>query len=242
MIKTLLSGIAVALMFVIPQGFAEEQDDGPEMLGFYHFYAPDPAAVVAAMDKFWASDCGKEYPAEVALSAEVFNGGYPSSHFVLNTFPNAAAQEKAASILMGCPDGRTFLKDLQAAGVKPTTQYLGFHAAEGGNWREDTAFAKFDIVVEGQNQGLYVAAWKKMMAGVLEDIDVSSYGIGAVVFGNDKFSHWVYVSAKNSTELAATQQALLTHPDFQTFLKEAGGLRTNVNTTLVQILKGYSHD
>ena len=86
MIKTLLTGIAVALMFVIPQGFAEEQDDGPEMLGFYHFYAPDPAAVVAAMDKFWASDCGKEYPAEVALSAEVFNGGYPSSHFVLNTY------------------------------------------------------------------------------------------------------------------------------------------------------------
>ena len=24
---------------------------------------------------------------------------------------------------------------------------------EGGDWREDTAFAKFDIVVEGQNQG-----------------------------------------------------------------------------------------
>jgi len=240
--KSLLASLIAVLLLSAQSGVAEETAEGPEMLGFYHFYAPDPGAVVAAMDKFWASDCGKEYPAEVALAAEVFNGGYASSHFVLNTFPNAAAQEQAASILMSCPDGRLFLEDLQSAGVVPTTQYLGFHAAEGGNWREDMAFAKFDIVVEGQNQGLYVGAWQKMMAGVLEDIDVSSYGIGAVVFGNDKFSHWVYVGAPTSTALAATQQALLTHPDFQTFLKEAGGLRTNVNTTLVQILKGYSHD
>ena len=113
--KSLLVSLIAVLLLSAQSGVAEETAEGPEMLGFYHFYAPDPGAVVAAMDKFWASDCGKEYPAEVALAAEVFNGGYASSHFVLNTFPNAAAQEQAASILMSCPDGRVFLEDLQSA-------------------------------------------------------------------------------------------------------------------------------
>ncbi|MDB2376615.1 hypothetical protein N9V75_00300 [Luminiphilus sp.] len=222
--------------------WADEPADGPAMLGFYHFYAPNPGAVVAAMDKFWASDCGKEYPADVALAAEVFNGGYDSSHFILNTYPNAAAQEKAVNIMATCADGQQFLMELQAAGVVGTRQLLGFHAAEGGDWTEDSAFAKFDIKVEGQNQGAYVAAWQKMMSAVMKDIDISSYGVGVVVFGNDAFNHWVYVGAKTSTELAAVQQAILTNPGFSAFAKETSTLRENVNTTLVQIVKGYSRN
>jgi len=62
------------------------------------------------------------------------------------------------------------------------------------------------------------------------------------VFGNDAFNHWVYVGAKTSTELAAVQQAILTHPGFLTFTKETSTLRENVNTTLVQIVKGYSRN
>ena len=235
--------LLITLRFSLPLvtgAWADEPADGPEMLGWYHFYAPNPGAVVAAMDKFWASDCGKEYPADVVLAAEVFNGGNAASHFILNTYPNAAAQEKAVNMMATCAGGQEFLRELQAADVVGTRQMLGFHAVEGGDWTKDAAFAKFDIRVEARNQGAYVAAWQKMMSAVVEDINISSYGVGAIVFGNDAFSHWVYVGAKTSTELAAAQQAILTHPAFATFVQETSTLRENVNTTLIQIVKGYS--
>ena len=58
--KSLLVSLIAVLLLSAQSGVAEETAEGPEMLGFYHFYAPDPGAVVAAMDKFWASDCGKK--------------------------------------------------------------------------------------------------------------------------------------------------------------------------------------
>ena len=76
---------------------------------FYHLQTANPAAVVAAMDKFWASDCGKKYPVDVALSDEVFNGGNASTHFIINTFQNAEDQAAAAEIMRSCPDALTFL-------------------------------------------------------------------------------------------------------------------------------------
>ena len=60
-------------------------------LGFYYFSAPNPEAVVTAMDKFYESDCGKRYPADVSLAEQLFNGGYQSTHFFLNSYANAAA-------------------------------------------------------------------------------------------------------------------------------------------------------
>tara|TARA_E500000075_G_C6730587_1_gene193463 strand:- start:362 stop:538 length:177 start_codon:yes stop_codon:yes gene_type:complete len=44
------------------------------------------AAVVAAMNKFWASDGGKEYPADVAIAQELFNGSCSSKHLIIITF------------------------------------------------------------------------------------------------------------------------------------------------------------
>ena len=75
-----------ALILFSTSVFGRRSRDGRTFYAFYHFAAPDPAAVVAAMDKFWASDCGKKYPADAGLNQEVFNGGYQSTHFIINTF------------------------------------------------------------------------------------------------------------------------------------------------------------
>ncbi len=61
-------------------GWADDHTPAQQYLGFYYFSAPDPAAVVSAIDKFYASDCGKRYPADVALAEQVFNGSDTSTH------------------------------------------------------------------------------------------------------------------------------------------------------------------
>ena len=114
---------------------ADDHRPNSKYYGFYHFIAPDPAAVVAATDKFYASDCGKAYPADVGLAEEVFNGAYQSTHFFINTYQNAADQEKAARS-SELSKWLEFLADLNAAGVIPTREYLGFALIEEGDWNK----------------------------------------------------------------------------------------------------------
>ena len=79
----------------------------------------------------------------------------------------------------------------------------------------------------------------KMMKAASKDIDLRSYGLGAIYFGRDKFSHWVWTGARSIPELSSISEQLLIHPAFVRFNAAVGNKRTIVNTTQVQILKGY---
>ena len=67
--KLLVMFIAAALS--IPALSDNHSPENP-YLGFYYFSAPNAEAVVTAMDTFYESDCGKQYPADVALAEQVF--------------------------------------------------------------------------------------------------------------------------------------------------------------------------
>ena len=99
------------------------------------------------MDKFWDSGCGNQYPADVGLSQEVFNGSYQSTHFVINTFQSAADEETAAEIMRSCPAVLEFQSEMAEAGVVGVRQYLGFAPIAENDWGLDSTFSKFDIVV-----------------------------------------------------------------------------------------------
>ena len=228
LIAAVFSGTAVA----------DDHTDGGPFYAFYHLQVTNPAGVVGAMDKFWASDCGKQYPADVALSQEVFNGGYESTHFIINTFQSIEEQTKAAEIMRSCPDSQVFLQEL-SANAQPIMEYMGPAPVDENDWGQDSAFSKFDIIVEPQDQAAYAAAYLKMMKAVEQDISLRSYGIGAVFFGRDKFTHWVWTGGRTQAELGAISQQLLSHPAYAAFNEEVGGMRKVVNTTQVQMLKAY---
>ena len=220
--------------------FANDHEDNGPYYAFYHMQVANPAALVESMDRFWASDCGKQYPADVALSQEVFNGGYSSTHFIINTFQNSADQAKAAELMRTCASGIQFLQELAAAGTVPTTQYMGPAAVDENDWTQDAVFSKFDIIVKPQDQAAYAAAYAKMMKAAAKDIDLRSYGLGTIYFGRDNFTHWVWTGARTIPELNAISEQLLAHPAFATFNEEVGEMRTVVNTSQIQILKGYA--
>ena len=72
--------ILVLLLSVVISNltWADHHSESGPLYAFYHLQVGNPAALVSAMDTFWASDCGKQYPADVALSQELFNGSYLS--------------------------------------------------------------------------------------------------------------------------------------------------------------------
>ena len=222
------------------QALADDHAKAGPFYAFYHIQSTNPAAVVAAMDKFWDSDCGKQYPADAALSEEVFNGGNTSTHFIINTFQNSEDQAKAAEIMRSCPDALVFLEELYGSGVVAVSQYMGPAAVDENDWTQDSVFSKFDIIVEPQNQAAYAAAYSEMMEKVSDDVDLRSYGLGSIYFGRDKFTHWVWTGGRSIPELSAISEKLLAHPAFADFNRKVGAMRTVVNTTQVQILKGYA--
>ena len=232
---------AILLIFLSLSGVAALADDHGEagpFYAFYHLQTSNPAAVVAAMDKFWESDCGKKYPADVALSAESFNGSNSSTHFIINTFQTSEDQAVAAEIMRTCPDARTFLEEFYSD-AQATSQYMGSAAIDENDWTQDSAFAKYDIIVEPQNQAAYAAAYADMMEKISEDVDLRSYGLGAVNFGRDNFSHWVWTGARSIPELSSISEKVQTHAAFADFNSKVGDIRTIVNTTQVEIIKGY---
>ncbi|MDG1216317.1 MAG: hypothetical protein P8N17_09895 [Luminiphilus sp.] len=220
-------------------GWTDDQTPTQQYLGFYYFSAPDPAAVVSAVDKFYASDCGKRYPADVALAEQVFNGSDTSTHFFLNTYEDAAAQQEAAEIFRSCPAAIAFLTELSESDVVFTMEHLSFALVAEGDSTKDFAFAKFDVKVEPQHQQAYAMAFATMMGTAAKDVALRSYGNNLAGFGNDKFTNSVYVGAETLTQLAQIQQALLVHPAYADFSKKTSGMRENVNTTQVLFIKSY---
>ena len=233
-----LIGLFLVSSLFVGTTIADDHAEAGPFYAFYHLQTANPAAVVAAMDKFWASDCGKKYPADVALSEEVFNGGNASTHFIINTFQNAEDQASAAEIMRSCPSALTFLSEFYND-AQATSQYMGPAAIDENDWTQDSVFAKYDIIVEPQNQAAYAAAYADMMQKVSKEAEVRSYGLGSIHYGRDKFTHWVWVGARSIPELSSINEKVQAHSAFAEFNTKVGGMRTIVNTTQVQILKGY---
>jgi hypothetical protein len=239
--ETRMKEITLLVTIALFSGLAladHHEERGP-FYAFYHFAAPDPGAVVAAMDKFWASDCGKQFPADSGLQQEVFNGGYASTHFIINTFQNAADQQKAAEILSTCPSAIAFLGDMTAAGVEPVSQYIGMAPIDENDWGQDSVFTKYDIIVEPQNQAAFAAAFAKMTKALSKNTDIRSYGLGGIGYGQDKFTHWAWFGARSVVEMDHINAQISGHPAVAEFYKTVGSLRTLVNSSLIQNVKNY---
>ena len=231
--------ICSALILLSTSVFGDDHGMAGPFYAFYHFAAPDPAAVVAAMDKFWASDCGKQYPADAGLNQELFNGGYQSTHFIINTFKNAADQQAAAEIMRSCPSAITFLNEMAAAGVEGVSQYIGMAPIDENDWGQDSVFSKWDLIVEPQNQADYAAAFAKMTSALSEDTDIRSYGLGSIGYGRNNFTNWVWFGARSIVEMDRINSQIMNHPAVAEFNRTAGPMRKVVNTTQVQTLKLY---
>ena len=116
----------ILLLLLLSSGLVFADDHGMEKDTYYAFFgiaANNPPAVVAAMDKFNASDCGQASPSSVALMGEAFNGNEPSTHTFVVTYEGAEEIDETLSIINACPEYAEFLTEMAAVSV-PTEQIL----------------------------------------------------------------------------------------------------------------------
>ena len=198
---------------------------------FYFFDVTSPAGVVAAMDKFRASSCGSQMPADIGLMAETINGSASSTHFIIASYESMADFSEGQKLVQSCADAATFLQDMSSAAT-PVTEYAIIPAIEVGDWTQDSVFMKFDIKVSDEE--VFASAWSELMDASVENGSISdSYGLNRIFLGNSDASHFVYIGAQDFESLVAQDTAIQGSSDFARYLRKVGGVREILNTSLL---------
>ena len=204
--------ILVLFSALLSLGVFAEGEGKHEMHAFYFLNVTNPAVVVGAMDKFAASDCGKQLPADVGLMNERINGSAASTHFIIVSYEKMADFRKADALMQSCPEGATMLQEI-GSGSDPVTQFAVIPAIEVGDWGKDSVFMKYDMSVS--DEAAYGAAWTELMdANVAAGTVTSSYGLNRIFLGNNDASHFVYIGATDFETLTANQATLTSSRDW----------------------------
>ena len=219
-------------------GFTQADDHSMDTYyAYYGISTTNPPAVVAAMDKFNASECGQKTPSTVALMAETFNGGEESTHTFVVTYEGSKVLDETLAILSTCPDYATFLTEM-AEISEPTEQNLVKKLYEQGDWTKDTVFAVFEMNIK--NEDAYLTAYKKMTDAMVEKGQLtSSYGLERVIAGTD-FSHFAFIGGQNVASLMETLDLLdMKNPDFKEFQTAVRRNRSIVRRGIVNPVKAW---
>ena len=227
-----VSGLAFA------DGHGNHSDTNDVYYAYYSLTANNPPAVVAAMDKFAASDCFEKQKAAVTLVGELFNGKSLRTHTFVVTHNNAKEMDESFAINSSCPEYADFLTALAGAST-PTEEWLAKSLFEGGDWTKDTVFQTFEINV--RNEDAYLAAYKEFTEAMTEKGQIpGSYGVERVIAGKG-FSHFAFIGASNLEQLMAFN-ALLTmkNPDFKKFQTKIQKNRKVVRRIIVMPIKAWN--
>jgi hypothetical protein len=227
-----VSGLALA------DGHGNHSDTNDVYYSYYSLTANNPSAVVAAMDKFAASDCFEKQKAAVTLVGELFNGKSPRTHTFVVTHNNAKEMNESFAINSSCPEYAEFLTALAGAS-QPTEEWLAKSLFEGGDWTKDTVFQSFEINVK--NEDAYLAAYKEFTEAMTKKGQIpGAYGVERVVAG-EGFSHFAFIGASNLEQLMAFN-ALLTmkNPDFKKFQTKIQKNRKVVRRIIVMPIKAWN--
>jgi hypothetical protein len=204
---------------------------------FYFFNVSNPAGVVAAMDKFQASACGRRMPADIGLMAETINGSAQSTHFIIASFEEMADFAAMGPLMQSCAEAATLAQDMRAVAT-PVSEYAIIPAIEVGDWTEDSVFMKYDMKVS--DEGAYASAWTALMDASVENGTITnSYGLNRVFLGNSEASHFVYIGASDFEALTAQEATINSSSDFSRYLRKVGGVREILNTSLITPVKSW---
>ena len=230
----------ILLFLLLSSGLVFADDHGMEKDTYYAFFgiaANNPPAVVAAMDKFNASDCGQASPSTVALMGEAFNGDEPSTHTFVVTYEGAQEIDETLAIINACPEYAEFLTEMAAISV-PTEQILNKVVYEGGDWTEERAFAVFEMNV--RNEASYLEAYKKFTdASIASGQLTGAFGLQRSVASTD-YTHFAFIAESNMADLMATMDTLnMDNPDFAEFQNSVRRNRSIVRRGIVVPIKAW---
>jgi hypothetical protein len=209
----------------------------PPMTAHYGFSTSNPAAVVESLQKFMASDCGKEMPASVTLFEPHFNADNEASHILTFNYQNGKGMDAVRQTFQTCAAAQQFLADGVGV-INQEYQALSTPIYAGGNAPEANVYMLWQMKVT--DEAKYAAAYKKMMEAQTEDgLASGSYGVNRIMAGGvDGMTHFAYIFGSSMAEMTEALSVSQASDNFKRFVREVESIREIITVdagyTLIQ--------
>jgi hypothetical protein len=206
---------------------------------YYQINVNDPAAVVAALEKYRNSSTGKKSTAVVTLSQMLSNGTNPATHSLSVSYASSAEMDAARALNQGSKDWAT----LQGAMRKSATQVsqtmfrlTNITAGSSDVITSANPVTRF-ILMNVEDPASYAAAWTKMMSS--RESNLPSNVFQTMGNGTAATTHGVAISANNMAEMTALFEENQNNPAWAEFLRSVKDIRTVEDDSFVIQLKSW---
>ena len=205
----------------------------------YDISATNPAAVIAAMDKFAASPTGQAGPGIVTLFQYIVNGESSATHNFVVNYPNLEAMDANFARNAMSQDWATFLAELAAVSEQVGTlmfRSTGITNGDPSSITSPTSAGNW-IFMNVQDPVTYADAWQDLgnsnnnLQGTNSLLEIIADGTGGV-------THAIIQTANNMASLLATPPQQL--PGWNRFIDRVGDIRTIENRTMVLRVKSWT--
>jgi hypothetical protein len=194
--------------------------------------------VIAATDKFMASDTGKAMPGTLSLMASVIDGADPATHSFISSMDSIADREKWTSSLEGSADWAAFLDTVSRHTDLGATSRMVFEKNWGDAGDADAVWEIHALTVS--NPAAYEQALDGLMASETgKDFEGSLWLSTVAAAGLSHITHVVSVGSASETAAAAWNEKMASSDAWATFIEATDGISEFHGTFLLRTLKTW---
>ena len=208
---------------------------------FFAISTESPREVMMATDKLMNSEFGKSFPASVALYQEAFNGEQAHTHTLGFTFEDAETMQKAWSMWFSSEEVMGWEKAINPISDN-TGEWMTMPLVLEGDISKDQVFMRWAIDVTG-DANMYMKEWTKFTEGAIErGMDMSSYGLSAVMAGvaDNDMTHYVFIGAPDIPTMMGRMMTLQKDEEFAAFSARVGGIRTILHQDMLMSIGAWN--
>ena len=246
--KNLLQKLVLTVILATPIGALAA--DQPELASTVYgqsimLEVSNPTAVVAAMNRFNASESGKSYPGTVLLNEMVAGGETDITHQINAFFPTSAALDASNANSAGNPDAMAFGMTMQQS-----AEIVGrglFRMIRGRGGVSTPGAITYMIQLEVTDRAAFMKAFDKLW-----NSDAFQSFPGGVYFGDtlgngtNPSTHWVSFVAPNMETLYSGMDEVQSSSAMAAYSKNADKFRNYsanyVSRTLLRMGGEYRAD
>jgi len=205
----------------------------------YDINASNPLAVIAAMDKFYASPTGQAASGSVTLYQYMANGDNPATHAFLVNFPDLEEMQETFTRNALSQDWNNFISELNMASDPVDSVMFRATGVSGGDPSKVTSpnTANYWIYLSVSDPATYASAWQDLTSKN-DDLSVTSNLSEILADGQSSVTHVIAQRANDlPTLLGRTNNELNGWNDFITAVSS---IRTVVSRDMLGQVKTWS--
>jgi hypothetical protein len=195
--------------------------------------------LMAATEKFMASEAGKSLPGSLSIMANVIDGASPATHTFITSMESLAAREQWTASLEGNADWIALRDTVTELGERGASSRMIFLKSWGGTGDGDPVWHLFGLVVE--DDAAYVKALDQLMASEIgKQFPGSLYLSSVAAAGMSPVTHIVSVGHASEAESEAWNAKLLSSADWAAFQLATRGISDVAGSWVLRTLKTWN--